>query len=409
MFRQQIKRTTILSLLLIVSPILTFAQGIPENIHSLHSILEGIYDKMIPMCGKLIGVGRAIAAFGALAYISVRVWKHISHAEPVDFFPLFRPFCLLLVLIFFPYVIAMINGILKPTADGTAALVKESTKSIQTLLEEKERAIRESDTWKAMVGESGEGNYELWLKYAHQDAATNGEKWYEKILYSMQFQLSRGFYSMKNSVKQMVAEVLQIIYEAAALCINTMRTFNMIILAILGPLVVAFSVFDGFQHTLVVWLARYINVYLWLPIANIFGAITGQIMEEMIKIDIQQVNLTGDTFFSGTDIGYIIFMIIAIVGYSTVPNIAGHIINVGDRSALGDKISRMAGSGFGGGARMAGGVIGGPAGGAAAGMAADALVNSGSNTNSSFAGSGTSGGYFNNGGSGYQRGKIGGG
>lgn len=259
-----------------------------------------------------------------------------------------------------------------------------------------------------MVGESGEGNYDLWLKYAHQEAANNGEKWYERMLHSMQFHMSRNFYTIKNSVKQFVAEVLQIIYEAAALCINTMRTFNMIILAILGPLVIAISVFDGFQHSLVVWLARYINVFLWLPVANIFGAITGKIMENMLKIDIEQVRLSGDTFFSGADIGYIIFMIIAIVGYSTVPNVAGHIVNVGDRSALGDKISRMAGGGFGRAASFGGGLIGGAPGAAAAGMAADALWDAGSRTNSNYSGSTISAPYFNNSGSEYQRGKLGG-
>ena len=51
------------------------------------------------------------------------------------------------------------------------------------------------------------------------------------------------------------------------LCINTLRTFSLIVLAILGPLVFGLAVFDGFGHTLTVWLARYINVFLWLPVA----------------------------------------------------------------------------------------------------------------------------------------------
>ncbi|HSC37126.1 MAG TPA: hypothetical protein VLD19_04620, partial [Chitinophagaceae bacterium] len=278
-------------------------------------------------------------------------------------------------------------------------LVKESSKSIQTLLDEKEKAIRNSDTWKALVGESGEGDRDLWLKYAHPDAAKNGEKWYEKIGYSIQFSLSRGYYSFKNSVKQLLAEILQILYEAAALCINTIRTFNMIVLAIIGPLVCALAVFDGFQHTLVVWLARYINVYLWLPVANIFAAITSKIMENMIKIDIEQIKLTGDTFFSSADIGYIIFMIIAIVGYTTVPNVANHIVNVGDRSALSDKISRMAGATVSSTTSMVGM--------AGAGMVADSLVDAGRGTSAGYANAGTAGGYFG-GGSDHSRKKIGG-
>jgi conjugative transposon TraJ protein len=391
----------VMIVVLAVVPGILMAQsgGLPDDIHSLQAVLGNIYKEMIPLCRKLINVGRAIAGFAATWYIAARVWKHIARAEPVDFYPLFRPFALGMVITAFPYVIALIDGVLSPTVIGTNEIVKESSKSIQTLLDEKEKAIRNSDTWKALVGESGEGDRDLWLKYAHPDAAKNGEKWYEKIGYSIQFSLSRGYYSFKNSVKQMLAEILQILYEAAALCINTIRTFNMIVLAIIGPLVCAIAVFDGFQHTLVVWLARYINVYLWLPVANIFSAITSKIMENMIKIDIDQINLTGDTFFSSADIGYIIFMIIAIVGYTTVPNVANSIVNVGDRSALSDKISRMVGSSV----STASATVGM----ASAGMIADSLVDAGRGTSAGYANAGTAGGYFG-GGSDHARKRIGG-
>lgn len=402
MLRQQILPTTILILLLIILPIISFGQATADGIHSLQSVLDNIYKEMIPLCGKLTGVGRVIAGFAALSYISVRVWRHIARAEPVDFFPLFRPFCLGMVIVLFPYVISLIDGIMSPTVTGTASLVEDSNKTIQVLLAEKEKAINGSESWKAMVGETGEGNYDLWLKYAHQDVAKEGSAWYEKILYSMQFELSKGFYAFKNSVKQVVAEILQIIYEAAALCINTIRTFNLVVLAIIGPIVCGIAVFDGFQHTLVVWLARYLNVYLWLPVCNIFSAITGKIMENMLQIDIQQVHQTGDTFFSGTDIGYIIFMLIAIIGYTTVPSVAGHIINAGDRGAITDKVTRISGRMAGGGISAGGAMIGG-----AAGMAADALVDARANTSSDYAGAATAGGYFSNSND-FQRNKIGG-
>src|SRR6266542_5935315 len=126
-----------------------------------------------------------------------------------------------------------------------------------------------------------------------------------------------------------MSQVLEILFQAADLCINTIRTFYMIVLAILGPLVFALAVFDGFQHTLTVWLARYINVFLWLPVANIFGAIIGKIQENMIKIDISQIQQNGDTFFTSTDAAYLVFMLIGIVGYFTVPSVANYIIHPG--------------------------------------------------------------------------------
>jgi conjugative transposon TraJ protein len=131
-----------------------------------------------------------------------------------------------------------------------------------------------------------------------------------------------------------MSEILNVLYLAAGLCINTIRTFYLIVLAILGPLVFGLSVFDGLHHTLTIWIARYINVFLWLPVANIFGSIIGKIQENMLKVDIAQVQKYGDTFFSSTDTAYLIFMVIGIVGYFTVPSIANYIVHAGGGNVL---------------------------------------------------------------------------
>ena len=138
-----------------------------------------------------------------------------------------------------------------------------------------------------------------------------------------------------------MSEVLQVLYMAAALCINTIRTFYLIVLAILGPLVFGLAVFDGLGHTLMVWVARYINVFLWLPVANIFGSITGKVQEQMIALDIQQINSSGDTFFSSADTAYLIFMIIGIIGYFTVPSVANYIVNAAGSNTLLYKVSNV--------------------------------------------------------------------
>ncbi|MFX8922180.1 conjugative transposon protein TraJ, partial [Acinetobacter baumannii] len=89
-------------------------------------VLEQLYDDMMPLCSRLIGVGRGLAGFAATWYIAARVWGHIARAEPVDFYPLFRPFVLGFAVLIFPSVIAMINGVMKPTVTATAAMVKDS-------------------------------------------------------------------------------------------------------------------------------------------------------------------------------------------------------------------------------------------------------------------------------------------
>lgn len=66
--------------------------------------------------------------------------------------------------------------------------------------------------------------------------------------------------------------LLEILFGAAALVIDTLRTFYLVILTILGPIAFAISIYDGFQSTLTYWLSRYISIYLWLPIADLFSA-----------------------------------------------------------------------------------------------------------------------------------------
>src|SRR5690348_3545613 len=86
--------------------------GITSEISSLHSVLQQLYDDMIPLCSELIGVGRGIAGFAATWYIAARVWRHVANAEPVDFYPLFRPFVLGFAVLIFPSTLDIINGIM---------------------------------------------------------------------------------------------------------------------------------------------------------------------------------------------------------------------------------------------------------------------------------------------------------
>ncbi|HEY9045028.1 MAG TPA: hypothetical protein VIN08_04000, partial [Ohtaekwangia sp.] len=86
---------------------------------------------------------------------------------------------------------------------------------------------------------------------------------------------------------------------------------------------------------------RYINIFLWLPVANIFGSIIAKIQENMLRIDLAQIDRYGDTFFSAADTGYLIFLIIGIIGYFTVPSVANYIVHAGGANMLLHKTSSV--------------------------------------------------------------------
>jgi conjugative transposon TraJ protein len=344
---------------------------------------------MMPLCSKLIGVGQGIAGFAATWYIASRVWRHIANAEPIDFYPLFRPFVIGFAVVIFPSVIGMINGVMKPTVTATAAMVTDSDKAIALLLKQKEEAIKKTQVWQMYIGESGSGDRDKWYRYTHpDDPDPDNEGMFASIGNDVRFAMAKASYNFRNSIKQWMSEVLQVLFQAAALCINTLRTFQLIILSILGPLVFGIAVFDGFQHTLTVWVARYVNIFLWLPVANIFGAVIGKIQEKMLQLDIQQVQDYGDTFFSPTDVAYLIFMIIGIVGYFTVPSVANYIVHAGGGNTLLYKISSLLSS-------TSRGAVNTVSGGA--GMVADSMGNAAGRMAGSISSYAASAGYFQGG------------
>nr|WP_311201648.1 conjugative transposon protein TraJ [Sphingobacterium hotanense] len=389
-----------LAVMAIALPSMGMAQGIAGEMKGLHGVLEKLYDQMMPLCSQLISVGRGLAGFAALWYIASRVWGHLARAEPIDFYPLFRPFVIGFCVLMFPSVLGIINGVMKPTVTATAAMVDGSDKAIAVLLQRKEEAIKKSDVWQMYVGESGSGDRDKWYKYTHDGEDPSGEGFFDGIGNDIKFAMSKASYNFRNSVKEWMSEVLRVLFEAAALCIDTLRTFQLIVLSILGPLVFGIAVFDGFQHTLTVWIARYINIFLWLPVANIFGSIIGKIQEEMLKLDISQVQDYGDTFFSRTDVAYLVFMIIGIVGYFTVPSVANYIVHAGGGGALGQKVTSLFSSSSRSVANTAS---------AGAGMAMDAMGNAASKISQSMASNGTTNPYFGEGsksGSGYMGDKL---
>lgn len=320
------------------------AQDIKTSLKGMQPILNNVYDQMIPMCSNLIDVARGIAGFAALWYIASRVWRQIAHAEPLDFYPLLRPFALGMAIMMFPLVISLLNGIMQPIVSATGAMVTNSDNSIALLLKQKQDAIKNSKSYQMYVGDDGNGSREKWYKYTHPNDPDGNEGTFESIGNDVKFWMDKQAYNFKNSIKQWMSEILQVLYAAAILCINTIRTFYLIVLAILGPLVFGFAVFDGLQHSLQQWIARYINIFLWLPIANIFGSIIGQVQQQMIKLDISQIQSAGDTFFSSTDTAYLIFLCIGIVGYFSVPSVANYVIHAHGGNGLLTRVTNVAAS-----------------------------------------------------------------
>src|ERR1700733_1786567 len=113
-----------------------------DDLQGLQGVLDQLYAAMLPQCSQLIGVGQAIAGFAALWYIAARVWPQIARAEPVDIYPLLRPFAIGIAIALFPFLVGVMNDLLQPTVTGTAQMYTTANSAIATLLQEKEEAMK---------------------------------------------------------------------------------------------------------------------------------------------------------------------------------------------------------------------------------------------------------------------------
>ena len=326
------------------------------DFENLHQILRSLYDEMMPLCEDMAGVAKGIAGLGALFYVAYRVWQSLAHAEPIDVFPMLRPFAIGLCIMFFPTVVlGTLSGVLSPIVQGTAKMLEAETLDMNEYREQKDKLEYEAmkrnpETAYLVSNEEFDKQLEE-LGWSPDDLVTMAGMYIE-----------RSMYQMKKGVRDFFRELLELLFQAAALVIDTLRTFFLVVLSILGPIAFAISVWDGFQSTLTQWICRYVQVYLWLPVSDMFSTILAKIQVLMLQSDIERMQADPNFSLDSSDGGYIVFMIIGIIGYFTIPTVSGWIIQAGGMGNYGRNVNQTAGKAGGFAGSVAGATAGNVAG-----------------------------------------------
>lgn len=287
---------------------------------NLHQILRNLYEEMMPLCSQMTGVAKGIAGLGALFYVAYRVWQSLSRAEPVDVYPLLRPFVIGFCIMFFPTVVlGTINSVLSPVVTGTNGILQTQTLDMNQYREQKDRLELEA------MKRNPETSYLVDKEEFDRKLDDLGITDAPEIC---GMYIDRAMYNTKKWFQELFRNLLELMFQAAALVIDTLRTFFLVVLSILGPISFAISVWDGFQATLTQWFVRYISIYLWLPVSDLFSSVLARIQVLMLQKDIEQ--LTDPNFIpDGSNAVYITFLIIGIIGYFTIPTVAGWIVQAG--------------------------------------------------------------------------------
>lgn len=292
------------------------------DFENLHQILHTLYQEMMPLCSNLTGVAKGIAGLGALFYVAAKVWQALARAEPIDVYPLLRPFAIGLCIMFFPtFVLGTINTVISPVVKGCHGMLETQTFDMNKYREQKDKLEYEANKRNpetAYLVDKEEFDKKLdELGWSAGDLITMGGMY-----------IDRAEYRMKQNIRRWFQELLELLFQSAGLVIDTIRTFFLIVLSILGPIAFAISVYDGFQSTLTQWITRYISVYMWLPVSDLFSSVLARIQVLMLTKDIEA--MSDPTFIpDSSNTVYMVFLIIGIFGYFTIPTVANWIIMAG--------------------------------------------------------------------------------
>lgn len=305
------------------------------DFENLHQILHTLYQEMMPLCSNLTGVAKGIAGLGALFYVAAKVWQALARAEPIDVYPLLRPFAIGLCIMFFPtFVLGTINTVLSPVVKGCHGMLETQTFDMNKYREQKDKLEYEANKRNpetAYLVDKEEFDKKLdELGWSAGDLITMGGMY-----------IDRAEYRMKQNIRKWFQELLELLFQSAGLVIDTIRTFFLIVLSILGPIAFAISVYDGFQSTLTQWITRYISVYMWLPVSDLFSSVLARIQVLMLTKDIEA--MSDPTFIpDSSNTVYMVFLIIGIFGYFTIPTVANWIIMAGGVSGANRAMNQTA-------------------------------------------------------------------
>lgn len=284
----------------------------------MEEAVKTAFAEVLTGMGNLGDVSASIAAIGASLYIGMRLLGHLARAESIDVFPLLRPFAIGFLALNFTIVTGFLDALIKPVENVTQNMVDIQTTRNQQIEQMRQQKIQER---LAKLDKDMDQELDNWS--IGQYSALLVEK--------LHLYLNEGFWGF-------IRNLFYILFLAARLVVLTTRAFFLVVLTIVGPLTFAAAIFNGFQDSHLIWMARYVQISLWFPLANILGAIVSYVQGKVIAIQyMEMTSAIPDEAASGEFI-YVVIMVVATLAYLTIPTAASYIIS---SSGVGSALQRM--------------------------------------------------------------------
>ena len=277
----------------------------------------------------LVNMARAIGGIAAFLYISKRIYEQLIADNPISILPLLRPFALVLVISFWGPFVQLLMVPTKGLTKLSEAIYADKKHIVAERLEEKQDAILYADL--PAFQENEEKEAMLWDKGINMLLTTYN------IISGRALRHQINFYLMDG-----IRQLLEALFEALIYLVAFLRTIFCVLLVVFGPLVFAISIFDGFQENYLGWIARFINVNLYLPIALIILSLVQEVLIFVLEAEITQIKSSLIYMPSLYYVSNLVVPICGIVGLMMVPKIASWIISASGTNTGGGRLIRTA-------------------------------------------------------------------
>lgn len=296
--------------------------------------LDELYSRAISDITSVEAVVLAIAGIGALIYICTKFWKGWASGESINFYSLFRPLVIGFVIINYSFLPAFLDVCLSPINIATESLkeisIEEYEQKVQTYNDKKE---------------------ELENKNKSEQTGFSVISFFDSLPTIINNFCNETFWWG-------VEKVLNFFLIIITVGILILSTVTKIILVLLGPFVLALAIFPGYEGALKVWISRYINVSLWLPIANLIGYCVNTFYIVCLYDPFIKTLNEGTLDLEGSNLINLVFTACVIFMYMQVPSIAGWIIESGGTSMTAAAVGGFSGGIAASGSKKAGSAMG---------------------------------------------------
>jgi len=336
-------------------------------------IFKSVHDALLPLSN---GVGTAVGgliAIGGLIYIGSKVWPALAKGEPIDFYPLLRPFIIGLFCMYFEMaVVTPIQYVLSPvkryaellakkekSAEKQSVVIRQLTNKLKddrskemAIYNSLKRSTHRLNKPRPTIAPSDgmlleDYDYAAMMK-AYEANVAEFTAYKEKNPHLVEIDgvenTTKGGRIKKAILDAFGAAVLYVVdcaYSLMYFVFHLLRIVFLSILNILGPIALGISIFPGFQNNVVNWLSKYVSIYLWAPIVDLIIAIVYK--ASILICSLPEVTRN----FSSTSLVWlaVIINIIGIAALLAVPTISSWIVQGGEDGRATKGFSTIGGAG----------------------------------------------------------------